>query len=64
MADDKGKDSVLGDKGEFEKHGTGPGTGGHGSGEDAKARDEMGHMAETTKGPGTSGGGSSAGNKT
>lgn len=58
MADDKDKSSVLGDKEQFGKHGTGPADKG---GEDAKAREELGRMAEKTKSPGTSGGSSGSG---
>ncbi len=58
---DKDKPSVLENKDEFEKDTDGAGA--DRGGENAKARDEMGHMAEKTKGPAT-GGGSPASGKT
>lgn len=51
MADNKDKPSVLENKDEFKKQEDKAGSGS----EDAKAREEMGQMAERTEAPGGSG---------
>ena len=51
MADDKDKPSVLENKDEFKKQEDKAGSGN----DDAKAREEMGQMAEKTEGSGGSG---------